>query len=225
MIEGLIGYKLGMTQVFSEEGKLVPVTVMEVGPCKVVQIKGIEKEGYISAQISFDEIKETRASLPRRGHFKKANVTPARVLREFKGDLNGMTVGQVITAEIFQKGEIVDITGVSKGKGFQGVMKRHNFAGGPATHGSMFHRAPGSIGASSFPSRVWKNKKMPGHMGNETITTEGLEVVEVRAAENLVLVKGSVPGSPKGLVLIYKSKKRKPRVIETKAKAETTKKK
>lgn len=223
MIDGLIGYKLGMTQFFSEEGKLVPVTALEVGPCKVVQIKGVEKEGYVSAQLSFDEIKEKRVSAPVRGHFKKANVNTARVLREIRGNLDGMTVGQVITADIFQKGEIVNVTGVSKGKGFQGVMKRHHFAGGPATHGSMFHRAPGSIGASSFPSRVWKNKKMPGHMGNETVTTEGLEIIEVRPAENLVLVKGSVPGSPKGLVLIQKSKKRKAKVA--KPVTETKKKK
>ncbi|HLG23123.1 MAG TPA: 50S ribosomal protein L3 [Candidatus Manganitrophaceae bacterium] len=207
MVNGLIGYKVGMTQVFSDGGKLTPVTVIEVGPCKVVQIKTKEKEGYASAQLSFDEVKESRVNSPIRGHFKKANVSPSRVLREFEGDLSGLTVGQVITAEIFQKGEIVNVTGVSKGKGFQGVIKRHHFAGGPATHGSMFHRAPGSIGASSFPSRVWKNKKLPGHMGNRRVTTEGLEVIEVRPAENLILVRGSVPGSPKGLVVIQKSKK------------------
>lgn len=207
MIEGLIGYKMGMTQIFSDDGKLIPVTAIEVGPCKVVQIKALEKEGYAAAQLSFDEVKEHRVTAPIRGHFKKANVTPSRILKEFKGDLNGMTVGQVITAEIFQKGELVNVTGVSKGKGFQGVIKRHHFSGGPATHGSMFHRAPGSIGASSFPSRVWKNKKLPGHMGNKQVTTEGLEIIDVRPAENLVLVRGAVPGSPKGLVVIQKSKK------------------
>ncbi|MBI3802905.1 MAG: 50S ribosomal protein L3 [Nitrospirae bacterium] len=209
MVNGLIGYKLGMTQVYTDEGKLVPVTVLEVGPCKVVQIKTAEKEGYQSAQLSFDEVKEHRINRPGRGHFKKADVTTARVLKEFKGDLNGITLGQVIKADIFQKGEIVNVTGVSKGKGFQGVMKRFHYAGGPATHGSMFHRHPGSIGASSFPSRVWKNKGMPGHMGNEQVTTEGLQIIEIRLDENLIFIKGAVPGSPKGLVLIRKSKKQK----------------
>jgi large subunit ribosomal protein L3 len=208
MVNGLIGYKIGMTQIYSDGGQLVPVTVLEVGPCKVVQIKTSEKEGYQAAQLSFNEVKEHRVTSPVKGHFKKAGVPPARVLKEFKGDLSGMTIGQVITAEIFQKGEIVNITGTSKGKGFQGVMKRFHYRGGPATHGSMFHRRPGSIGASSFPSRVWKNKGMPGHMGNRQITTEGLEVVEVRPAENLVLIKGAVPGSPEGLVLIHRSIKR-----------------
>lgn len=203
--------KLGMTQVFSDAGKLVPVTVLEVGPCKVVQVKTTEKDGYEAAQISFHEVKEHRVTSPARGHFKKANVSPSRYLREFKGDLTGITVGQVITAELFQKGDIVNVTGISRGKGFQGVVKRFHFAGGPATHGSMFHRRPGSIGASSFPSRVWKNKGMPGHMGNKQVTTEGLEVVDVRPAENLILIKGSVPGSPEGLVLIRRSKKRKPK--------------
>lgn len=220
MVDGLIGYKLGMTQVYSDEGKLVPVTVIEVGPCKVVQIKTVEREGYPSAQLSFGEVKEHRVTQPVRGHFKRANVAPARVLREFKGDLNGISVGQVITAEIFQKGEFVTVTGTSKGKGFQGVMKRHHYRGGPATHGSMFHRRPGSIGASSFPSRVWKNKGMPGHMGSERVTAEGLEIVDVRAEENLVFVKGSVPGSEKGLVLIHKAKRGK-----VKKQAEPAKKK
>lgn len=220
MVDGLIGYKLGMTQVYSDEGKLVPVTVIEVGPCKVVQMKTVEREGYPAAQLSFDEVKEHRVTRPERGHFKRANVAPARVLREFRGDLSGISVGQVITAEIFQKGEFVTVTGTSKGKGFQGVVKRFHYAGGPATHGSMFHRRPGSIGASSFPSRVWKNKGMPGHMGSEKVTAEGLEVVEVRPEENLVFVKGSVPGSTKGLVLIHKAKRGK-----VKKQAEPAKKK
>ncbi|TAK05436.1 MAG: 50S ribosomal protein L3 [Candidatus Manganitrophaceae bacterium] len=220
MVDGLIGYKLGMTQVYSDEGKLVPVTVIEVGPCKVVQMKTVEREGYPAAQLSFDEVKEHRVTRPARGHFKRANVAPARVLREFRGDLSGISVGQVITAEIFQKGEFVTVTGTSKGKGFQGVVKRFHYAGGPATHGSMFHRRPGSIGASSFPSRVWKNKGMPGHMGSEKVTAEGLEVVEVRPEENLVFVKGSIPGSTKGLVLIHKAKRGK-----VKKQAEPAKKK
>ncbi|MGB3941924.1 MAG: 50S ribosomal protein L3 [Candidatus Manganitrophaceae bacterium] len=211
MVNGLIGYKLGMTQVYSADGKLVPVTVLEVGPCKVVQIKTVEKDGYQSAQLSFDELKEHRLNRPLRGHFKKANVPTARVLREFKGKLDGLTVGQVIAADIFQGGEFVNVTGISKGKGFQGVVKRFHYKGGPATHGSMFHRHPGSIGASSFPSRVWKNKGMPGHMGSERVTAEGLEVIEVRPDENLLFIKGSVPGSSKGCVLIQKSLRKKPK--------------
>lgn len=209
MVNGLIAHKLGMTQVYSEAGKLVPVTVLEVGPCKVVQVKTAEKEGYAGAQLSFNEVKEHRATKPARGHYKKAGVQPARILREFGGDLSGLSVGQAVTAEIFEKGEYVDITGVSKGKGFQGVMKRYHYRGGPASHGSMFHRATGSVGQCSSPSRVWKNKGMPGQMGNKRVTTQGLEVVEVRAAENLVFVKGSVPGGSKGVLMIRKSVKGK----------------
>jgi large subunit ribosomal protein L3 len=209
MVNGLIAHKLGMTQVYTEAGRLVPVTVLEVGPCKVVQLKTAEKEGYAGAQLSFTEVKEHRATKPMRGHYKRAQVQPARVLREFGGDLRELTLGQTITAEIFEKGEYVDITGVSKGKGFQGVMKRFNYRGGPASHGSMFHRSTGAVGQCSSPSRVWKNKGMPGQMGNKRVTTQGLEVVEVRTAENLVFVRGAVPGGSKGVVMIRKSVKGK----------------
>jgi large subunit ribosomal protein L3 len=197
-----------MTQVWAADGRLTPVTVLSVGPCKVVQVKSVEKEGYAAAQVSFDEIKERRATRPLRGHFKKANLPPARQLKEFRGDLSDVVVGQEITAAIFKAGELVDVTGVSKGKGFQGVMKRHHYRGGPATHGSMFHRAPGSIGASSFPSRVWKNKGMPGHMGSEQITTQGLEIIAVRPDDHLIFVKGSVPGSITSQVTVYRSIKK-----------------
>lgn len=209
MIDGLMGYKLGMTQFFSEDGKLIPVTVLQVGPCKVVQIKTVEKEGYQAAQISFDEVAEHRVTKAIAGHFKKAGVGTTRRLKEFKGDLAGMNTGDVLTVDMFKKGDRVDVTAVSIGKGFQGVIKRHHFRGGPATHGSMFHRAPGSIGASSFPSRVFKNRKMPGHMGARVITTQDVMVADVRLNENLLLLKGSVPGSPKGLVSIYRSVKEK----------------
>jgi large subunit ribosomal protein L3 len=209
MIDGLVGYKLGMTQFFSEAGKLIPVTVLQVGPCKVVQIKTMEKEGYQAAQVSFDEVAPHRVTKAISGHFKKAGVGTARRLKEFKGDLSGMNVGDTITVDMFKKGDRVDVTAVSIGKGFQGVMKRHHFRGGDATHGSMFHRAPGSIGASSFPSRVFKNKKMPGHMGAKTITTQYLMVADVRLDDNLLLLRGSVPGAPKGLVSIYRSVKGK----------------
>jgi large subunit ribosomal protein L3 len=209
MIDGLMGYKLGMTQFFSEEGKLIPVTVLQIGPCKVVQIKTLEKEGYQAAQISFDDVAEYRVTKAIAGHFKKASVGTTRRLKEFKGDLSGMTVGELLTVDMFKKGDRVDVTGVSRGKGFQGVIRRHHFRGGPATHGSMFHRAPGSIGASSFPSRVFKNRKMPGRMGGKTITTQDITVADVRPDQNLLLLRGSVPGAPKGLVSVYRSVKKK----------------
>ena len=204
MVNGLLGYKRGMTQLFTDAGKLTAVTVLEVGPCKVVQVKTVEKDGYSAAQIAFHEVRETRVSRPLRGHFKAAAVPAARVLREFQGSLDDVTVGQTLTVELFKKGDRVSVTGISKGKGFQGVMKRHHFRGGPATHGSMFHRAPGSIGASSFPSRVWKNQRMPGHMGSDRITEGGLQVVDVRPEQRLLFVKGAVPGGVNGLVTILK---------------------
>ena len=207
MINGLMGRKLGMTQLFNEKGELVPVTVVEAGPCKVVQTKTPEKEGYAAAQLSFEEVRPKALNKPRLGHFKKGKASPARFLRELRGDLGDVSLGQVITVEIFKKGEEVDVTGTSKGKGFQGVMKRHHYAGGPATHGSMFHRHPGSIGASSYPSRVWKGTRLPGQMGNKRVTVQSLEVIEVRPEENLIFIRGAVPGPKKGFVLIQRSKK------------------
>ncbi len=209
MVGGLIGYKVGMTQIYAEDGKLVPVTIIKAGPCQVVQVKTLEKEGYQAVQLSFDPVKGNKVTRPLRGHFKRANVAPARVLREFSGGLDEVKMGQTVTAAIFKKGDMVTVTGTSRGKGFQGVMKRHHYSGGPATHGSMFHRAPGSIGASSFPSRVWKNKGMPGHMGNRQVTVEGLEIAHISPEENLILVKGAVPGSPKALVSIRRFGKQK----------------
>jgi|SRR5579863_274354 len=205
MLNGLMGKKLGMTQIFNDEGKWVPVTVVEAGPCRVVQIKTLENDGYAAAQLSFGEIKLKSVTRPLAGHFKKSNVAPSRYVREFRGDLGDVSVGQVINAGIFKKGDGVEVTGISKGKGFQGVMKRHHYSGGPATHGSMFHRAPGSIGASSFPSRVWPGKGLPGHMGSEQVTVQGLRVVEVRPEENLVFIRGAVPGSKGTLLVIHRS--------------------
>ena len=193
-----------MTQVYSERGKLIPVTVVEAGPCRVVQLKTEQADGYRAAQLSFGPKKERRVSKPVLGHFKKANVPPAYHLREFATDGQDVAVGQTITAGAFRKGEWVCVTGTSKGKGFAGVMKRHHFSGGPATHGSMFHRTPGSIGASSFPSRVFKGKRLPGHMGAERVTIQGLEVVDVRADENLVFVRGAVPGPTGAIVEIHR---------------------
>jgi large subunit ribosomal protein L3 len=178
--------------------------VVQAGPCQVVQVKTPETDGYRAVQLAFGPKRERRVNKPAAGHFKKANVPPAYHLREFPTDGDGVEVGQTVTAETFQKGEMVSVSGVSKGKGFAGVMKRHHFAGGPATHGSMFHRQPGSIGASSFPSRVFKGKRLPGHMGAERVTVRGLQVVDVRADENLVLVRGAVPGPTGALVEIHR---------------------
>jgi large subunit ribosomal protein L3 len=191
---GILGRKLGMTQVFDESGRMYPVTVVEAGPCCVLQVKTKERDGYEATQIGFGEIKkEKNVTKAMKGIFSKAGSGMYRLLREFP--LSDLKVGEMITVEKFQKGDVIAVSGVSKGKGFQGVMKRHNYAGGPASHGSMFYRAPGSIGASSFPSRVWKNKGMPGHMGSEVVTVKNLKVVDVRVEQNLLLILGAVPGS------------------------------
>ncbi|MBH0202889.1 MAG: 50S ribosomal protein L3 [Nitrospira sp.] len=205
MTNGLIGKKLGMTQVF-DESRLTPVTVIEAGPCRVVTLKTKDRDRYEAVQLSFGEVKESKLSKPELGHLKKNQAAPSRVLREFKKD-GEPTVGQTITVGMFQKGDWVDVIGVSKGKGFQGVVKRHHYAGGPESHGSMFHRAPGSIGASSFPSRVWKGKTLPGHMGAERVTVQRLKVVESRADENLLFIRGAIPGAINGVVVVRKSKK------------------
>ena len=191
---GILGRKLGMTQVFDESGRVFPVTVVEAGPCCVIQVKTREKDGYEAVKIGFSEIKkEKNVNKPMGGIFKKIGVKPYKMLREFPmGDLK---VGELVTVEKFGKGDTISVSGVTKGKGFQGVVKRHHYAGGPASHGSMFYRAPGSIGASSFPSRVWKNKGLPGHMGSERTTVKNLKVVDIKAEQNLLLILGAVPGS------------------------------
>ena len=205
MTNGLIGKKLGMTQVF-DETRLTPVTVIEAGPCRVVTVRTKERDRYEAVQLSFKEVKERRLSKAELGHLKKSQVPASRILREFKKD-GDSAVGQLITVGMFKKGDWVDVIGVSKGKGFQGVVKRHHYAGGPESHGSMFHRAPGSIGASSFPSRVWKGKTLPGHMGAERVTVQRLKVVESRSEENLLFIRGAVPGAANGIVVVRKSKK------------------
>ncbi len=213
MLKGIIGKKLGMTQIFHEDGRLIPVTVIQAGPCPVVQIKTPTKESYSALQLGFEEENKKRVKKPLQGHCAKAQVPVVRYLREFAvPDVSSYQVGQAITVEEFQVGDRVDITGVSKGKGFMGVVKRWHFRGGRATHGSMFHRAPGSIGASSYPSRVWPGQKMGGHAGNRRVTLQNLEVVDIRPKENLLLIKGAVPGGPRGLLLIYKAKKIQPKV-------------
>ena len=203
---GLLGQKLGMTQVLASGGRLVSVTVIEAGPCRVAQVKTAERDGYTAVQIAFQEIPDRKSNKPLKAHFAKAQLPAYRHLREFPST-EETQVGATVKADIFTKGERVDVSGVSKGKGFQGVMKRHHFHGGPQSHGSMFHRAPGSIGSSSSPSRVWKNMKMGGHMGDVRVTTQGLEVVDVRPDENLIFVRGSVPGARGAVVEIRKSKK------------------
>ena len=205
MTNGLIGKKLGMTQVF-DETRLTPVTVIEAGPCRVVTVRTKERDHYEAVQLSFKEVKESRLSKAELGHLKKNQAPASRILREFKKD-GDSAVGQLITVGMFKKGDWVDVIGVSKGKGFQGVVKRHHYAGGPESHGSMFHRAPGSIGASSFPSRVWKGKTLPGHMGAERVTVQRLKVVESRSEENLLFIRGAVPGAANGIVVVRKSKK------------------
>lgn len=204
-MKGIFGKKIGMTQVFLQNGYLIPVTVIEVGPCKVVQLKTVEKDGYTAVQIGFDEMKkEKNVPKGRLGHFKKVSLPPYRFLREVKLDGLDVAVGNDVTVDIFNKGDKVSVTGISKGKGFQGVMKRHNYSGGPGSHGSMFNRAPGSIGSSSYPSRVWKNKGLPGHMGSEKTTTKNIEVVDVKKEQNLLIVKGAVPGANGGYLIIRK---------------------
>lgn len=206
MTNGLLGKKLGMTQVYDEGGRLVPVTVIEAGPCRVAQVKTKETHGYEAVQLAFDEVPERKLNKPEAGHLKKAQIPPSRWVREFK-KVGEVQVGQAVRADLFRKGDVVDVEGVSKGKGFQGVIKRHHYSGGPESHGSMFHRAPGSIGSSSFPSRVWKNKTLPGHLGTERVTVQGLKVMESRPEENLLFISGAVPGADGGLVVVRKSKK------------------
>jgi large subunit ribosomal protein L3 len=208
MIEGLLGRKIGMTQVFSPAGEAIPVTVIELGPCVVTQIRNIDRDGYEAVQIGFGDIKPKSLTKPEQGHLAKAGRL-VRYLREFKADnVEEYQVGQVLTADLFQPGQIIDVTGTSKGRGFQGVMKRHGFGGGPKTHGQSDRaRAPGSIGAGTDPGRVWKGTRMAGRMGNKRVTVQNLEVVEVLADRHILLVKGSVPGAKNGLLMVRRAVK------------------
>lgn len=203
MKKAIIGKKIGMTQIFNENGKVVPVTVVEAGPCVVVQKKTTEKDGYEAIKVGFGDIREKLVNKPAKGEFVKAGVSLKRTLKEFRmEDVSEYEVGQEITAEVFAAGDKVDVSGVSKGKGFQGVIKRWNQQRGPMSHGSKFKRAPGSMGACSDPSKTFKNKRMPGHMGSENKTVMNLEVVKVIAEKNLILIKGGIPGPNKGTVVI-----------------------
>ena len=207
MKKAILGKKLGMTQIFDEKGRAIPVTVVEAGPCTVVQIKTKDSDGYEAVQLGFGEVKEKKLIRPIKGHFTKANITPKKHLREFRLEEISCNVGDEIKVDIFNKGETVDVTGTSKGKGFQGVIKRHGQSRGPMGHGSMYHRRPGSMGSTSTPGRVYKGKNLPGHMGVETVTVQNLEIVKVDSDKNVLLIKGSVPGNKGAILKIRNSSK------------------
>jgi large subunit ribosomal protein L3 len=212
MVTGIIGRKVGMTQVFEKDGTVVPATVIKAGPCVVVQAKSAQTDGYEAVQLGLVDERAAKVNKPTAGHFKKATVPPTRVRREVKIAPGGdaLKAGDQVLANIFNAGDRVDVIGTSRGKGFQGVMKRHNFAGGAATHGSMFHRAPGSIGASSFPSRVVKGMRAAGRMGADRVTTRNLKVVGVDLENHLLVLRGAVPGAPNGIVVVRRAVARKP---------------
>lgn len=233
MKKGILGRKLGMTQVFTKSGKLIPVTVIEVEPNVVTQIKTMENDGYEAVQLGFDSKREKLVNKASIGHTNKANTTPKRFFKEIRGvDINAYTLGQELTADIFEAGEMVDVTGITKGHGFQGVIKRHNQSRGPMGHGSHYHRKPGSMGTMR-PMRVFKGKKLPGHMGMLTVTIQNLEVVAVDMENNCILIKGNVPGPKKSLVVIKTATKNPGKVnaaeelntyvVETPIEPETTK--
>lgn len=213
MVTGIIGKKLGMSQVFGADGVVTPVTVIQAGPCVVVQAKSAQGDGYEAVQLGLVEDKPARANKPTAGHYRKAGVPPTRVRREVRvaqGAGSPKAGEQVLVSATFKDGDVVDVIGVSRGHGFQGVVKRHGFRGGAATHGSMFHRAPGSIGASSYPSRVVKGMRAHGHMGSERVTVRNLRVVKVDAENHLLVLRGAVPGKPGGYLMIRKAVARKP---------------
>lgn len=207
---GLIGKKLGMTTIFVEDGTAVPATVLEVGPCLVTQIKDVTTDGYKALQVGYGDVKEKHLNKPDIGQFKKRNISPKRFLKEFRlDDVSKYTVGQELTVGLFNKGDFVDVTAVTKGKGFQGVIRRHGMRGGPGSHGSNFHRHVGSIGQRSYPGRVFKNKKLPGHMGSTVVTIQNLKVMDIRSEDNLIIVCGAVPGARNTIVKLTSSVKQK----------------
>ena len=206
-MKGILGKKIGMTQIFTEHGEVIPVTVVEAGPVVVTQIKTTENDGYTAIQVGFQDAKEKSLNKPQKGHLAAAN-TLKKYLKEFRVDsVEGYTVGQEIKADLFAAGELIDVTGISKGKGFQGPIKRHGQSRGPETHGSRYHRRPGSMGACSYPGRVFKNKKLAGHMGSVKVTVQNLEVVRVDADKNFILVKGAIPGAKGSVVTIKEAVK------------------
>ena len=203
-MKAIIGKKVGMTQIFDEKGYVIPVTVIEAGPCLVAQVKSEETDGYNAIQLGFGEVKDKHINKPEKGHFEKSKLSAKKHLREFRADSIDVKVGDEVKADVFEAGDKIDVQGTSKGKGFQGVIKRHGQHRGPMGHGSMYHRRPGSMGSTSTPGRVFKGKKLPGHMGVQTVTIQNLDVVRVDMDKNVILVKGSVPG-PKGAILKIKS--------------------
>lgn len=209
MSKGILGKKIGMTQIFTPEGQVVPVTVVEAGPCPVVQKKTAATDGYDAIQVGFAVLRESLSNKPRKGHFQKASLSPMRYVREFRvGDIENYELGQEIKADLFAAGDRIDVVGTSKGKGFAGMIKRHNAGRGPTSHGSKYHRRTGSLGAKG-PARVFKGRNLPGHMGGKRVTVQNLEVVRVDADKNLILIKGSVPGANKSLLILKPSVKAK----------------
>lgn len=205
-MNGILGKKLGMTQIFTEDGIMVPVTVVEAGPMVVTQLKTLENDGYQAVQVGFGETKEKSLNKPQKGHFAKAGVGLKKFVREFRSEeVANYTLAQELNVTMFEVGTKVDVTGTSKGKGFQGPIKRHNQSRGPMSHGSRYHRGPGSMGAASDPSRVFKGKKLAGHMGAVTRTIQNLEIIRIDADKNLILIKGAIPGPKKGLVVVKKA--------------------
>ncbi len=208
MKKAIIGRKVGMTQIFDEAGKVIPVTVLEAGPCVIAQVKSVETDGYNAVQLGFGDVKESKLNNPEKGHFTKSKLPLKKHLREFRMDsVEDVKVGDELKADVFAKGDKVDIQGISKGKGFQGVIKRHHQSRGPMEHGSMYHRRPGSMGSTSTPGRVFKGKNLPGHTGRITVTIQNLEVVSVDLDKNVILVKGSVPGANGTILKIKQSVK------------------
>ena len=208
MQKAIIAKKIGMTQIFAESGEMIPVTVLEAGPCVVTQVKTVDNDGYSAIQVGFEDRKESRVNKPTKGHFDKAGVSYKRIVKEFRFDNSeSYEVGQEVKADIFEAGDKVDVSGISKGKGFQGNIKRHNQSRGPMAHGSKYHRRPGSMGMASFPGRVFKNKKLPGQMGNVNVTVQNLEIVRIDLEDNLILIKGAVPGPKKAILTIREAVK------------------
>ena len=206
MNKAIIGKKLGMSQIFAQDGTMIPVTVVEAGPCPVVQKKTVERDGYSAVQVAFGDTKESRLNKPELGHLKKAGVAPKRYLREFKFDnADSFEIGQEIKCDIFAEGDAVDVVGTTKGRGFTGTIQRWNYACGPMAHGSGYHRGVGSMSSNSDPSRVFKNKRMPGHYGTERVTIQNLRIVKVDVERNLLLIKGGIPGANGGIVVIKQS--------------------
>lgn len=206
-MKAIIGKKIGMTQIFDEKGTVIPVTAIQAGPCVVAQVKTVETDGYNAVQLGFGEIKDKHINKPEKGHFAKAGIENKKHLREFRASEIDVKVGDAVKANVFVEGEKIDVQGTTKGKGFQGVIKRHGQSRGPMGHGSMYHRRPGSMGSTSTPGRVFKGKKLPGHMGMQTVTIQNLDVVKVDLDKNVILVKGSVPGAKGSLLKIRASVK------------------